>query len=304
MVFDKKTLVLPEDTEITDNCIKISGDAIIADRSHVEYDIKTDARIFIGEHVKIKGDLTAENDIHIDTWSEIDGNVSGGSDVYLGERVKVRGKLAVERDLDVGDRVELQDGFIAKGWINIRNPIPYIIYIFIYLIDLLRRGESEEVEKVIKELEAKSAEDIQVSETFLFVPRESSITRVRTRVKGNCRISTNCKVLGNYDVLGDMKIGNHSEILGSLKVSGNLVIGDESRVSGDIDCKGNVSVGMNCKIKGDVYCNKLEMYRSTEVEGMIKATEGMKFLIPPAEELEAKVARLEHDVSDIQSILE
>jgi len=153
MVFDRQTLVIPDGTTIDEGCIRTTGDVIIGDRCLVQYGIKTDGRIFVGEHVIIDGDLFATGDIRMDIFTRIRGNVNSDQNVYLGEKVSVDGKLSVTGDLDVGDSVNVKDGFEAKGWINIRSPIPMVIYIFIYLMQLLKMGHSEEIERILEELE-------------------------------------------------------------------------------------------------------------------------------------------------------
>jgi predicted acyltransferase (DUF342 family) len=142
MVFDRKTLVIPGKTQFEEKIISSVGDVVIGDRSLVHFGIKTNGRIFVGEYVITDGDLSAKNDVRIDIFSSIGGDISSGGNVYLGEKVKVAGKLSLAGDLDVGDNVEIESGFEAKGWINIRSPIPTVIYIFIYLLQLLKMGHS------------------------------------------------------------------------------------------------------------------------------------------------------------------
>ena len=133
MVFDKNTLVIPDETIYEENKLLVNGDIILDDRTNVDYNMQTDKRIFVGEWVKVHGNIFADDDIRIDSYSEIEGDIVGGNDIYLGQRVKIGGKLTVGRDLDVGEDVTIKKGFDAKGWINIRNPIPLIIYFIIYL---------------------------------------------------------------------------------------------------------------------------------------------------------------------------
>ena len=70
MVFDRKTLVIPDNTIFNEDKIVTTGDVIIGDRCLIEYGIKTDGRIFVGEHVIIDGNLEATNDIRIDIFRE------------------------------------------------------------------------------------------------------------------------------------------------------------------------------------------------------------------------------------------
>ncbi|NPB56763.1 hypothetical protein, partial [Shigella sonnei] len=71
---------------------------------------------------------------------------------YLGERVSVTGRLVVGGDLDIGDDVDIEEGFEANGWIVIRNPMPTVVFLMIYLTHLLRLGESDEAESLVEEL--------------------------------------------------------------------------------------------------------------------------------------------------------
>ena len=149
MAFDRKTLVIPDKTRFEEQIISTAGDVVIGDRSLLQFSIDTDGRIFIGEHVITGGNLKATKDVRIDIFSSIGGDIQSGGNVYLGEKVKVKGKLSLNGDLDVGDSVEIESGFEAKGWINIRSPIQTVIYIFIYMLQLLKMGHSEEIELLL-----------------------------------------------------------------------------------------------------------------------------------------------------------
>ena len=79
---------------------------------------------------------------------------------YLGEFVTIDGKLIVEGDLDVGKEVKIKGGFEAKGWIVVRNPVPVIIFLFLYIREMMRLGKGEEIEKALEEL-FEDSEDSQ-----------------------------------------------------------------------------------------------------------------------------------------------
>jgi len=188
MTFDRKTLVIPEDTKFEEKTIVTKGDVVIGDRCLLQFGIKTSGRIFIGEHVVIDGDIEAEKDIRADTFSRIRGNVKSGGNVYFGEKVTVNGKLSLTGDLDVGDSVEIDQGFEAKGWINIRSPIPVVIYIFIYLMQMMKMGHSEEIDRILSEMEENDGDTIPISETFLFIPNNSMIGVQKSKVDYNLRV--------------------------------------------------------------------------------------------------------------------
>lgn len=291
MVFDKRTLVIPTETDfdLDNNLVTINGDVIIADRSVMEYNLQTDSRVFIGEHVKLIGDITAEDDVFVDSYSEVEGKITSGNDVFLGKGVRVKGKLVVGKDLDVGDNVKLEKGFDAKGWINIRNPLPYVIYIFIYIFELLKRGESQEVEKILNELEDQSAEDIMVSDVFFFVPRESLMSPKEIKIKGNARIGEKCKLKNNLEVTGNIKIGNASEF------------------EGNIICKNKISIGEESHIIGEITSASAELYQNTTIDGVIHTTRGTRILMPETEEkkkMDEKLLRFEKGMDDFNEILD
>jgi len=75
MVFDRRTFVIPDKTKFEERTIVTKGDVIIADRCLIRFGIKTDGRIFVGEHVIIDGNLESTKDIRIDIFSSIGGDV-------------------------------------------------------------------------------------------------------------------------------------------------------------------------------------------------------------------------------------
>ena len=188
MAFDRKTLVIPDNTKFEEKTIVTKGDVVIGDRCLIQFGIKTDGRIFVGEHVIIDGGLDSTKDIRVDIFSSIGGDVKCGGNVYFGEKVKIKGKLSLDGDLDVGDSVEIDKGFEAKGWINIRSPIPVVIYVFIYLLQLLKMGHSEEIDRILEEIEENEGDTIPISETFLFIPNNSIIGVQKSKVDYNLRV--------------------------------------------------------------------------------------------------------------------
>lgn len=280
MVFDRKTLVIPDNTVFDEDKIITSGDVIIGDRCLVEYGIKTDGRIFVGEHVIIDGDLEARNDIRVDIFSRIRGNVKSEANVYLGEKVKVDGHLSVNGDLDVGDSVEVEKGFEAKGWINIRSPIPIVIYIFIYLIQLLKMGYSEEIERILKELEENKDETIPISKVFLFIPNNSIIGLQKSKTDYNLRIGKNTRLTGNFEVKGKVIIGDNSVIYGSIHATDDILCGKKVEVEGSLITNGDIKIDEDTSILGDISGKHIYLSKTTSVTGTLFAEEGTTFITP------------------------
>lgn len=305
MVFDKKTLVIPNETINENNDMQVPGDIILDDRTEVDYNLQTDKRIFIGELVKVHGDMAAEDDIRIDKFSEIHGDINGGNDIYLGERVKVDGKLTVGKDLEVGSDVSIEKGFDAKGWINIRNPIPLIIYFFIYLFNLIKRGRSQEVERILREIDEQeqTAEEILVSENFLYIPTGSVVEPEQINIKGNCRIGSNCKLKGTYNVTGEVKLGDDTEFIGNIIAKGNITIGDNIELTGSLETKEHITLGQGCKISGDVTCKTLEMVQNSIIEGVIHAPDGIKITQLAVEEMDEKLRKFDKGLDGLDEIL-
>jgi predicted acyltransferase (DUF342 family) len=312
MPFDKKTLVIPNETFLEDDMFVTNGDTVIDYKTDVQYGFKTEKRIFVGDSVKIHGSLDAEDDIRIDTLTEVDGNIRSSNDIYLGERVHVKGKLSVGRDLDVGNHVKLDEGYEAKGWINVQSSISWLTFIFAYIIYLLRRGESQQVNDILDELENENPFELLVSEVFMFIPKRSVITKEEINIQGNCRIGDKCKLRGNYRISGSMKIGAESELEGSIDAEEDIELAEKVVIKGPISTRGTVRLGEEASVEGDIHALRVEMYQSSIVGGTIHAEEGTKQLEPEEEEKEAdvedgtkaRVGKFDHGMENIGDMLD
>ena len=307
MVFDRKTLVIPDKTRFEERNIVTKGDVVIGDRCLLQFGIKTDGRIFVGEHAIIDGDLKSAKDIRMDIFSSIGGNIESGGNVYLGEKVKVKGKLSLKGDLDVGDSVEIEQGFEAKGWINIRSPIPVVIYIFIYLLQLLKMGHSEEIDRILEEMEENDGGTIPISETFLFVPNNSIIGVQKSKVDYNLHVGKRCRVLGNYEVKGNVFVGADSVVHGTLKSTGDVFCGKNVDVQGNIDSNGDVRVDEKSHVAGNISGGRIYLSKIASVNGMLHGKKGVSFTTQSKHEVEEKVRRFENDtdiVDEVDEMLE
>ncbi len=307
MVFDRKTLVVPNNTKFEEKTIITNGDVVIGDRCLVQFGIKTNGRIFIGEHVIIDGDLDATEDIRVDIFSNIGGNIKSGGNVYFGEKVKVKGKLSLNGDLDVGDSVEIDQGFEAKGWINIRSPIPVVIYVFIYLMQLLKMGHSEEIERILSEIEENDGDMIPISEIFLFIPNNSIIGVQKSKIDYNVKIGKKTKILGNYEVKGNIFIEENTIFHGSLKATGDIFCDKKVKIHGNIDSTGNVKIDDETNIAGKISAEKIFLSKTSIVNGELFAKNGISFKSPSKIQAEEKIERFEKDtdiVDEVDSLLE
>lgn len=302
MTFDRKTLVIPDRTLFEEKLILTKGDVVIGDRSFLRFGINTDGRIFVGEHAIIDGNLDSPHDVRVDIFSTIGGDIKSGGNVYLGEKTKIKGALSLKGDLDVGDSVEIEKGFEAKGWINIRNPIPIVIYIFVYLLQLLKMGRSEEIERILEELEQNDGDTIPISESFLFLPNNSLISTSNSKVEGSVQIGKQCKLLGNYDIKGNVSVDEKSEIFGALKATGNVFIGKKVKIYGDITSTGMVNITEQVDIKGNVTAEEILLSKTAVIQGTLLAKKGISFIDISKEQAIEKVKRYDNDVDVVDEV--
>lgn len=307
MTFDRKTLVIPDDTKFEEQTIVTKGDVVIGDRCLIQFGIKTAGRIFVGEHVIIDGGLEATDDIRVDIFSNVGGDVKSDGNVYFGEKCKVKGKLSLKGDLDVGDSVEIEQGFEAKGWINIRSPIPIVIYVFIYLTQLLKIGHSAEINRILEEIEENDGDTIPISETFLYIPNNSIIGIQKSKVDHNLRIGKKSRILGNFDVKGDVFIEENTMIHGTLKSTGDIFCCKKTNIQGNINANGNVTIEEKTCIAGEISAEKIFLSKDASVSSILFAKDGITFTTPSAVEVNDKVKRFEKNVDvvdEVENILE
>ncbi len=302
MTFDRKTLVIPDNTKFEEHTIVTNGDVVVGDRCLINFGIKTDGRIFIGEHAIIDGDMEAAKDVRVDIFSNIGGNVKSGGNVYFGEKVKVKGKLSLNGDLDVGDSVEIEKGFEAKGWINIRSPIPVVIYVFIYLLQLLKMGHSEEIDRILEEIEENEGNTIPISETFFFIPNNSIIGIQKSKVDYNLRVGKKARLLGNYDLKGNVFIEDDSVIHGTLKSTGDIFCGKRTIIQGNIDSNCDVKIEEKAHIAGNISGDKIYLSKTASVNGELFAKKGISFMTPSKVEVEEKIKRYETNVDVVDEV--
>lgn len=304
MVFDRHTLVIPDNTIFHDSYIETTGDVIIGDRCLVQFGIKTDGRIFIGEHAIIDGDLEATSDIRIDIFSRIGGKVQSNGNVYLGEKVNVDGKLSVTGDLDVGDSVEIKDGFEAKGWINIRSPIPMIIYIFIYLTQLLKMGHSEEIERILKELEDTDEASIPISEIFLFIPNNAIVGLKKIKTDGHTRIGKKARILGNITGKGSILVGDETVVLGCLFADDEIYLGKNIKLEGSLQAQKTIRIDEHTEIHGNIKAQKIFLSKTVKTTGTLFSDEGTTFIEPYDYHADESLRRFEEDLNYVEPLNE
>jgi predicted acyltransferase (DUF342 family) len=269
-------LLVPDGTHAEEHDLVTDGDVIVASQSDVEFGVRG-GNVIAGERVAFGGDIEAEGDCRLDTWCDVAGNVLAGEDAYLGERVHIGGELRVAGNLDIGDDVQIDDGFEANGWIVIRNPMPTIVFLFIYLSQLLRIGEEDAAEELLAAVTEADDRDHQP----VLVPRGSRVADDAWRVSTPARIGDDCRLHGNIRA-ESLVVGRETELFGSLRAREGITVGAGTEVTGNVTTReGTVRIGPGTSIRGDVSGEFVEVHREATVEGAIRATEEMSMVSDP-----------------------
>ncbi|MFB6178175.1 MAG: polymer-forming cytoskeletal protein, partial [Halorientalis sp.] len=259
-------LSIPDGTTVEEHDLVTDGDVIVGGQSTVGFGVRGH-HVIAGERVRFGGTIEAEGDCRLDMWSDVDGNVLVGRNAYLGERVHVDGQLMVSGDLDIGDDVDIEDGFEANGWIVIRNPMPTIVFLFVYLTQLLRIGEEEAADDLMSEL---LDDDERASEPLL-VPRNATVDDDAWRVSTPATIGDDCRLHGNIRA-EELTVGDDNNVFGSLRAREDIEIGPRTEIHGDVTTRnGAVGVGPDVHVWGDISAANVVLHEDAIVEGAIRA---------------------------------
>ena len=246
----------------------VDGDVLIGNYADLSFGLIADT-IVTGEHVKVKGNIISKNDVRIDMWSEITGDVRTKTDAYLGEFVKINGKLSAVGNLDVGNNVKISDGYDIKGWLVVRNPLPFIMFIFFYMMALLHIGNEEEVEKALDEL---FSEEISYNR-LMAIPNKTLINLQEIKTTSSAVIGNHCRMTGNI-LSSSLLMGNYVTLFGSVRSNGAISIGAGSTIHGNIVSKEVVKIGRDCRILGKITADSVIMHETAQVDGTLTTSNG------------------------------
>ena len=252
-----------------EHSILVDGDVLVGNYSELGYGLIAKS-VVAGEHVRINGNIISESDIRIDMWSEITGEVRTKTDAYLGEFVKINGKLFAAGNLDVGNDVTISGGYEVKGWLVVRNPLPVVMFIFFYMMALLRLGSEEEVEKALEELFSDDMPENKV----MVVPNRAKIDLEATKTTTRAIIGNHCKLVGNIRARS-ISVGNHVTLFGSIRTTGNITTGAGCTIHGNLASREKVKIGRNCNVLGKVTADSILVHESSRVDGDLIAANGV-----------------------------
>ncbi|MCD4842951.1 MAG: hypothetical protein K8R25_00495 [Methanosarcinales archaeon] len=281
-----KSLIIPDNTTMEEHSIVVDGGAIIGNHSDLGFGIIADM-VIAGEKVKINGNVIAQDDVRIDMWSVITGDVRTKNDAYIGDFVNISGRLVVGYDMDIGKDVKIGGGFQTKGTIVIRNPVPVIIYIFLYLTELIRIGKDEEVEKALNDLFEDDNDEID-QDKLLMIPGGSKIDLDTIKVPDKAVIGSNCRMMGNIRA-ASLVMGSNNTLFGSIKTINGITVQEHNTIHGNLVSKGNIRVDKNTHILGEIKGSTIIVHEDARVDGAMKAPNGVIITRKvPEEELDTK----------------
>jgi predicted acyltransferase (DUF342 family) len=261
-------LSIPDGTEVQEHDLVTDGDVLVGGGSTVEFGLRG-RNLVAGERVAFENDIEMEGDCRLDMLSTVDGDILAGDDAYLGERVSVTGRLVVGGDLDIGDDVDIEEGFEANGWIVIRNPMPTVVFLMIYLTHLLRMGEETEAESLIEEMAA----DPELAPVR--IPHNATVSDDVWRVSTPAEIGDDCRLHGNVRA-ESIEVGTDNEVFGSLRARGDVSVGSGSTIHGDVTTRsGDVTIEAGATVRGDVSGEDVHLSREADVAGTIRASGAM-----------------------------
>lgn len=257
-------LVIPDETTVEEHDLVTDGDIIIGGQSTVEFGVRGRS-VIAGERTVFGGSIESTDDCRLDMWCDVHGNVLVGADAYIGERARIGGQLVVSGDLDIGDEVDIEEGFEASGWIIIRNPMPTIVFLFLYLSHLLRLGEEEAAAEVANEF-------LGEQEDALVIPRGSHVSDDMWRVSTPGVIGNGCRLHGNIRA-ASLTVGEDNDVFGSLRTKRCITIGKGTRIHGDVTTRhGTVTVAEGAEVLGDISCGDLDLHDRATIDGAIRAS--------------------------------
>jgi len=251
-----------------EHSIIVDGDVLVGNYADIGFGLIAKT-VVTGEHVKINGNIISENDVRIDMWSEITGEVRAKADVYLGEFVKISGKLLAE-NLDVGNNVVISGGYDVKGWLVVRNPLPVIMFLFFYMIALLRLGGQEEVEKALEELFSEEAS----ANSVMSIPNRTRIDLNSIKTSTHTVIGNHCRLVGNIRARS-VSMGNHVTVFGSIRTPGDISTGAGCTIHGNVVSRKKVKVGRGCRILGKISADSITVHETSKVDGSLTAINGV-----------------------------
>ncbi len=261
-----KTCVLPNNTELQERILKTRNDILVGDHCKIEFGL-TGADIAVCECTQIYGDIVAEGDMRIDNFCEIFGTVICNGDAYIGESVKVHGKMTIGGNLDIAETALIEQEFQTYGTIAIRNPVPVIVYLLIYIFAMLHIKGEKATERQLNTFMS------EVKTVPLVLPPNTVMNLSYFTVQTPMDIGSNCRVHGNVHAQS-IKIKKDTTLFGRVSAVERAKIGVRNAIHGDVSAK-SIRVERGADVLGDLIGGTVWLHEDAHVSGVIKASDGL-----------------------------
>ncbi|MFZ1127928.1 polymer-forming cytoskeletal protein [Methanoregula sp.] len=265
-----KHCLLPDGTELQEHSIKTDRDIVVGEFCQIDYGLRG-ADVYVGESTKIREYVWANGDARIGNLCEIGSDVIAKQDAYIGEGVRINGRLVVNGTLDIGENVEIAEGFEATGEIAVRNPIPVLVFIIIYLMTMLRIENEKELDRLLDNLFTDDEEKVAIP---LMIPARSRLNMKVFSVPSSMRIGRKCRLHGNIRA-GSIDVLEDTVIFGSLRARRTISVAGGVTVHGNVEGNGKVYVKRGAHILGDVIAKEIFLHEDAKIDGIIEAPHGM-----------------------------
>ncbi|HJJ55263.1 MAG TPA: acyltransferase [Methanocorpusculum sp.] len=261
-----KTCVLPNNTELQERILKTKSDILVGDHCRIEYGL-SGADIAVCECTQLYGDIVAAGDLRIDNFCEVFGTVICNGDAFIGEGVKIHGKMTIGGNLDIAENVLVDQEFQTFGNIAIRNPVPVIIYLLIYVLAMLHISGEKATEKKL------NAFMNDVKSVPLVLPPNTTMNLTYFTVQTPMDIGANCRIHGNVHAQS-IKIKKDTTLFGSISVTDKAKIGVRDAIHGDVSAK-TIRIDRGADVLGDLVGGTVWLHEDAHVSGIIKAEDGL-----------------------------
>ena len=262
--------LLPDGTELQEHSIKTDRDIVVGEFCQIDYGLRG-ADVYVGESTKIREYVWANGDARIGNLCEIGSDVIAKQDAYIGEGVRINGRLVVSGTLDIGENVEISEGFEATGEIAVRNPMPVLVFIIIYLMTMLRIENEKELDRLLDNLFTDDKEKVEIP---LMIPARSRLNMKVFSVPSSIRIGRKCRLHGNIRA-GSIDVLEDTVIFGSLRARRTISVAGGVTVHGNVEGGGKVYVKCGAHILGDVIAKEIFLHEDAKIDGIIEAPHGM-----------------------------
>jgi predicted acyltransferase (DUF342 family) len=262
--------LLPDGTELQEHSIKTDRNIVIGEFCQIDYGLRG-ADVIVGDSTKIREYIWADGDARVGNWCEIGSDVVARQDAYIGEGAIINGKLKVAGTLDIGERVEIKEGFEATGAIEIRNPMPVIVFILIYFMTLLQIQREEDIDRILDDLFSDDDEEFEMP---LMIPSRSRLNLKLFSVPSTMRIGRGCRLHGNIRA-GLIDVQPDTVVFGSLRAKRGISVASGVEIHGNVESGDEVTIRKGAHILGDVIAKSIRLHEDARIDGTIQAPHGL-----------------------------